>query len=272
MEKQSFMQHGGYLQALLASCPVAIIAINSEGTITFANEEACKLAEREMHELVGESIATIYETPEAARETNRKLYECGGTIHDHESKTKTKKGKIVPVRISASHLKDSTGKYMGAVGYFEIYRPWNSVEVQVKTRCEELEAKLEEQGNIITPIFELYPGISAMIMDGHLDACRFEGIVPNLLNHVKSMKSQVLIIDLSAALIADDNIANQLTKAVRTIHLLGTKTILVGMQTSVAQAMEPVIADMGPFRSFSSIDTALHAAFDIIGFEIRRKD
>ena len=132
---------GGYLEGLLNSCPSAILAINADGIITFANKEACNLVGCAMNGLVGESIAIIYESPEAARETNRRLYMGGGIIHDHESKLKTKTGKIIPVRISAAHLKDSAGNYAGAVGYFERYRPWTAAETNLRTYAEELEAK-----------------------------------------------------------------------------------------------------------------------------------
>ena len=68
MEKQVATQtgKGGYLEALLNSCPDAVIAINAEGTITFANKEACKLVAAEMRELVGKSIVNIYENLEHA--------------------------------------------------------------------------------------------------------------------------------------------------------------------------------------------------------------
>ncbi len=84
---------GGYLEALLQGCPDAIIAIDAEGTITFANQEACKLTEREMNELIGQNITIVYAGLDAARETNRKMFLSGGVIHDHESVAKTKKGR-----------------------------------------------------------------------------------------------------------------------------------------------------------------------------------
>ena len=145
MEKQVTTHRGGHLEALLNGCPDAILAINAEGIIKFANKEACKLTERSMNELIGESIVEVYESVEAAREANRKIYEAGGTIHDMETKTKTKSGKLVPVRVSASHLYDSNGKYIGGVGYFAQYRPWGGAEAQQKARVGELEAKLEKR-------------------------------------------------------------------------------------------------------------------------------
>ncbi len=271
MEKQLSTHRGGHLEALLNGCPDAILAIDAEGTIKFANKEACKLTERAMNELIGESIVEVYENLEAARQMNRKIYEGGGTVHDVETKTKTKSGKLIPVRVSASHLYDSTGKYIGGVGYFAQYRPWSGAEAEVKARVEELEARLDKWKALAAPVFELYPGLSVMVVVGHLDVDRFEDITTNLLKHVEKVKTRVVLLDLSAAVVDDEEVANQLTKAIRTVRLLGASCVIAGMQTSLARAMEPLMADLGSVKSFSCMELALEEALNIIGYEIHQK-
>jgi PAS domain S-box-containing protein len=263
---------GGYLEALLNSCPSAIIAINADGVITFANKETCNLIGCDMNGLIGENISNIYESPELARETNRKMYMSGGIIHDHESKMKTINGKIVPVRISAAHLKDSAGNYAGAVGYFEKYRPWTAAETNLKAYAEELETKLEEWKDLGTPVFELYPGLTVVVIVGRLDADRFERATTTLLEHVKRVRTQAVLIDLSAALVDDDKVATQLLKMIRTSHLLGAQSIVAGMQSSLAQAVEPLMGDLNSVKSYCCIEVALEEALNILGFEICKKD
>ena len=147
MVKKEIPHRGRHLEALLSGDPDAILAINAEGIIQFANKEACQLTERDLNELIGESIVEVYETLELAKAANRKLFKSGGTIHEHESRVKTKSGKVVPVRISASHLKDSTGKYIGGIGYFVRYRPSPVAEAEVKARLEQIE---DMMGNVRT--------------------------------------------------------------------------------------------------------------------------
>jgi PAS domain S-box-containing protein len=272
MEKQMTTHRGGHLEALLNGCPDAIIAINAEGIIKFANREACKLTERNMNELIGESIVEVYESLAAAKETNRKLYEGGGTVHDHESKVRTKSGKLIPVRISASHLKDSAGKYIGGVGYFAQYRPWSGAEAEVKARVDELEAKLDKWKTLGNPVFELYSGLSVMVIVGHLNAERFEDITSTLLDHVERVKTRVVLLDLSAPTMDDTEVANQLAKTIRTVRLLGADCIIADMPSSLARKMEPLMADLGPVKSFSSMELALEEGLKTIGYEIRKKD
>jgi PAS domain S-box-containing protein len=143
MDKLTKLRRGGHPDALINEGTDAILAINAEGIIKFANNEACKLTERTMNELIGLSIVDVYENIEAAREANRKIYRAGGTIHNMESRTKTRSGQVIPVRVSASHLYDSSGKYIGGVGYFARYRPGIAEEVQLKARIEQLESRME---------------------------------------------------------------------------------------------------------------------------------
>jgi rsbT co-antagonist protein RsbR len=272
MEKPVTTHHGGHLEALLNGCPDAILAINAEGIIKFANNAACKLTERKMNELIGESIVEMYENLEAARDANRKIYQAGGTIHDMETKTKTKSGKLVPVRVSASHLYDSNGKYIGGVGYFCSYRPWAGAEAEMKARVDELEAMLDKWKALAAPVFEIYPGLSIMVVVGHLDADRFENIITNLLNHIVSVKTRVVLLNLSAAVMDEKKVAEQLRKTVRAVRLLGAECVVAGMQTALARALEPLITDIGMAKNFSCMEFALEAALDIIGCNICPKD
>ena len=272
MEKHVLTHHGGHLEALLNGCPDAILAINAEGIIIVANKEACALTERTMSELIGRNIVEVYENIEAARAANRKIYEAGGTIHNLETFTKTKSGKLVPVRVSASHLYDSSGKYIGGVGYFAQYRPWSGAEAQTKARLEHMEAELERLKSLASPIFELYPGLSVMVVVGELDGDRLKDICSVLLRYMEKIRAQVALVDLSnATVINSDEVARQLAKTVRTIRLLGAECIVAVMPATLAQAMEPMLAELGSLKSFNCINTALEEALKIIGYEIRKK-
>lgn len=272
MDKQVTTPRGGHLEALLNGCPDAILAINADGTIKFANKEACKLTERSMNELIGENIVEVYENEAAARAANRKIYEAGGTVHDLETKTKTKSGKLIPVRVSASHLYDSNGKYIGGVGYFAKYRPWANAEAANKTRLEELEAKLDKWKALAAPVFEIYPGLSVMVVVGKVDTDRFDDVMDNLLEHVENVRTRVVILDLSAALIEENEVADQIAKAIRTVRLLGAECIIADMQVAMAKALEPLMAELSDITSYNSMERALEDALSRIGYQIRPID
>lgn len=271
-EKSATRPKGGYLEALLQSCPDAVIAIDAEGIMRFANNSACDLLSCDMTDLVGKSIVTIYENEEKAREANRKLHQSGGVIHDHETVGRSKTGKLIPVRLSASHMYDSSGNVTGGVGFFQAYRPWTAHETRLQDRCEELEAKLAEWQDLGAPVFEFYPGLSMAVVVGPVDGQRFGQLKRSILNHIRVHKTRVAIIDLSAAVAEDSEVAEQIVKLTRMVRVVGAESIIVGIQsTTMAEAIESLVADVSSLKTFSSLQVGIEAALAILDLEICKK-
>ncbi len=263
---------GGYLEALLQGCPDAVIAVDAKGTITFANRASCDLLECEMRDLVGKSIVRVYENEDRARETNRKLYLSGGVIHCHESVARTKTGKLIPTRVSGAHLKDSSGNVTGSVGYFQAYRPWTAAESRQLEVCQELQARLEEWQDLGSPVFELWPGLSVLVVVGRVDSKRLAQLKRRMLDHIKVNKTRVALIDLSAALSGDDEVPLQLVKLLRTVRLVGAQCVVVGIESEkIAEAMEPLVPDVASLNTYSSLQAGLDAALAIMGLQICNK-
>lgn len=262
---------GGYLDALLESSPYAVIAIDGKGIITFVNRATTELTGYQTQELVGKTIVTVYETEKHAREINRKLYLGGGVVHDHESVLKTKGGKLVPVRISAAHLCDSSGNYIGAVGFFEAYRPWKAAETKMKEVCRELEDEIEEWRDLGAPIIEPLEGLAVVTIAGRLDGMRFERIRKKVVEYIRAEKISVVLMDLSGAVGGDVEVASQLIKTVRVVGLIGAKCVLSGIDSVMAQALEPLVADISLLNTFSSRKDAMVAAFAYLGYELVKR-
>ena len=70
----------------------------------------------------------------------------------------------------------------------------------------------------------------------------------------------------------DEEVANQLAKTIRTVHLLGASCVIAGMQAALARAIEPLMSDLGSVKSFSCMELALEEALKSIGYEIHQKD
>lgn len=263
---------GGYLEALLHGCPDAVIAVDGKGLMTFANKAACELLECEMRDLIGRSIITIYENEERARETNRKLYLSGGVVHCHESLARTKTGKLIPTRISGAHLKDSSGNVIGSVGYFQAYRPWTAAESRQQEFCQELQARLEEWQDLGSPVFELWPGLSVVVVVGRVDSRRLGQLKRRLLDHIKINKTRVALIDLSAAISGDDEVPLQLVKLFRMVRLVGAQCVVVGIESDMtAEAIEPLVPDIASLNTFSSLQAGLEASLGLMDLQICKK-
>jgi PAS domain S-box-containing protein len=272
MDKPRAIGRGGYLEGLLQSCPDAVIAIDAKGIITFVNKAAGELVGCEMHDLIGKNIATIYESEQHARETNRKLYLSGGIIRLHETNVRTANGRLIPIRLSAAHIKDSSGNYTGAVGFFQAYRPWTSAETKLQDYCYQLESRLAEWTDLGAPVFELWRGLSMAVLVGRLDSSRMTQLKKRLLDHIVMTKPRAALIDLSAAMCGDSDVPAQLVKLFRMVRLVGAECFVVGIEsTSTAEAMEALVGDTFPFNSYSSLQAGLEAALAAINVGIFRK-
>jgi len=272
-EKQETKPRSGYLEALLQSCPDAIISIDANGTIKFVNNATCELLSRTMTELIGQNIVIVYENEEKAMEANRKLYQSGGVIHDHETVARTKTGKLIPIRLSASHMYDSSGNYTGGVGFFQAYRPWTAEETRIQDRLEEMEARLAEWKDLGAPVFEFYPGLSMAVVVGRIDSNRFVQLKTGILNHINTHKTRVVLIDLSAAVSGGDgDVAEQLVKLIRMVRVVGAECIIVGIQSArMAEDIASLVADVSSLNTYSSLQVGMEAALAMLNLEICRK-
>ena len=141
----------------------------------------------------------------------------------------------------------------------------------MKESCLELEAELEEWRDLGAPVFEPLNGLSVTIVTGRLDGSRFERIRKNIVEHVRGEKSRVLVIDLSAAVGGDAEVAKQLVKTVHVAELVGAKCMLVGIDSVMAQALEPMVDDLKCAVTFSGLEAGMGAALAYIGYEVVRK-
>ena len=61
----------------------------------------------------------------------------------------------------------------------------------------------------------------------------------------------------------------QLVKTLRMVRLVGAQCVVVGIESDmIAEAMEPLVADVASLNTFSSLQAGLEAAFAIIGLQI----
>jgi rsbT co-antagonist protein RsbR len=168
-------------------------------------------------------------------------------------------------------LKDSSGNVIGSVGFFQAYRPWTAAESRMQEYCQELEARLSEWEDLGSPVFELWPGLSVVVVVGRLDSQRLAQLKKRLLDHIKINKTRVALVDLSAALAGDSEVPVQLVKILRMVRLVGAQCVVVGIESDmIAEAMEPLVPDVASLNTFSSLQAGLEAAFAMLSLQISK--
>ncbi|WP_437626704.1 AAA family ATPase [Sorangium sp. So ce1151] len=130
-----------------------------------------------------------------------------------------------------------------------------SLEEKVRTRTAELEvaheriaielseklALIERQRELIrtlsTPILEVWDGVLTIPVVGGLDDDRAATIMQDLLERVVHTQSRYTIIDLTGVDAIDPGTAERLVRIIRSVQLLGSRSIITGIQPEVARTM-----------------------------------
>jgi PAS domain S-box-containing protein len=121
------------LQSLMNSSFDAIIAADVHGHITEFNEKAEEILGYSATELLGFPIAPLYYQEGKAQEIMQLLTENGdGRLPDYETQVVTKHGDTIPIRLSASLLRNFEGNLVGSVGFFRDLRAIRELEGQIQ--------------------------------------------------------------------------------------------------------------------------------------------
>jgi GAF domain-containing protein len=130
-----------------------------------------------------------------------------------------------------------------------------SLEEKVRTRTAEIEvahqrieielseklALITRQKELIrtlsTPILEVWDGVLTIPVVGGLDDDRAATIMQGLLERVVHTQSRSTIIDLTGVDAIDPGTAERLVRIIRSVQLLGSRSVITGIQPEVARTM-----------------------------------
>lgn len=123
------------LKALISSSFDAIIAIDVERKIVSFNRQAELLLGYSGSEMEGQSVVSLHEDKEKAREIYRIIQDFG-KIERMEVVLVHKDGRKIPVLLSGKQIVDEKGNILGQVGYMRDMRDIRSLETRLKELIE----------------------------------------------------------------------------------------------------------------------------------------
>ena len=108
-----------YLNRLIASSPIGIVAADRKGRIIEFNKRAEELTDLKKKDILNTSIGHIYSEQDEDRRIGRLLHlSADGSIEHDTVLVKPDLGEI-PIRLSATWLRGVDGEISGSIGYFE---------------------------------------------------------------------------------------------------------------------------------------------------------
>jgi anti-anti-sigma regulatory factor len=157
--------------------------------------------------------------------------------------------------------------------------PWKEALAQNDySLSRELEAKIaviQEQEMAIselnTPVMEIWDDILVLPIVGVVDTRRSMEIMNNLLESIEQTQSRCVIIDVTGVEVVDTKTADYLLKVMRAANLLGSRCVLTGLSSAIAQTLVEIGADLSEVRTLRNIKEGLKDCLKYLRLESREE-
>lgn len=146
---------------------------------------------------------------------------------------------------------------------------------QLEGQLLELKAAVEEKTRLLdlirqasTPIAPVYDGILVVPLVGIFDAFRARLLTEALLAAVVQARARVIILDVSGVPVFDAGAADHIIRTTRAVRLLGARTILVGLSSTVARTIVELGVDLAGLTTLSTLQAGLAHALTLLKLQI----
>jgi len=141
-------------------------------------------------------------------------------------------------------------------------------EVYIESFEEQSEVQRRALAEISTPVIRVYENVLVLPLVGAIDTERAHRIMEELLTGITHHQAELVIIDITGVPLVDTAVANHLLQTIKAARLLGTRSILVGISSEVAQALVHLQIDISGVVTRSNLQAGIEYALEQMGLEI----
>lgn len=132
-----------------------------------------------------------------------------------------------------------------------------AVAIENARLFEQVQHTVEE---LSTPIVPVHEGVLILPLIGRLDTHRAEQVMEALLVSIEEHAARVVIIDITGVTTVDTQVAHHLLQAARAARLLGTESVLTGIQPEVAESIIAMGLDLSELVTCSDLQSGIEYA------------
>lgn len=136
-----------------------------------------------------------------------------------------------------------------------------SFETFASARERIIKSQAQAISELATPVIQVWEGVVALPLVGSIDSARAKEIMENLLEAVVAYQADIVIIDITGVPVVDTQVANRLMRTVEAVRLLGTRSIITGINPVIAQTLVQLGVDLSQLTTKSSLRSGLQQAF-----------
>lgn len=142
-------------------------------------------------------------------------------------------------------------------------------ELALRIQAEQERASLQQQiiekqrarlFELSTPIIPISDRILVMPLIGSMDEARSEQIRAQALSRASRSHADVMIIDITGMTRVDQQFAQALVRTIRALRLLGTQTLVTGIQSQVAQTLIMQKVDLTEVTTLATLQNGIAMA------------
>ena len=246
------------------------LVIEGQGVV-YANAAASRLFDCSREQLEGSSVASLLGLePEALAEWLRRR---AGQAYEEPLLRSTGEG--FAARVGVVELDRDRQRYgLSIQDVSEARAIADALEEELVAleyrRAAALESKQALIDALSLPMLRIWEGVIAIPLIGPLDESRAADALERLLAAVVASSIRHVIIDLTGLESVDTVSAGYLARMIRTLGLVGSRCVIVGIQPALAQVFVTEQLPLADARCFATQAEALAAVLREMGWSVER--
>ena len=239
------------LLSALAELPIAIWAMDADGTCKMSIGKGLEDLGIEPGALVGKNLYELYAGRADFTADMKRAFAGEQFVTETSFGTTHWRNTIIPIQ-------DTFGERV-----VRIYSVAENVTERMENqrRLEEQLALIQSQQQAIvglsSPVIEVWQGVLVVPLIGAFDQSRASILLERLLTEVVGRQSRAVILDLTGVDTLDAEAAQHLSNVMRSVELVGATGLLSGIRPSVAKTMVDLGIDMQSRRTYPTLAEAL---------------
>ncbi|HEY0133218.1 MAG TPA: PAS domain S-box protein [Nannocystis sp.] len=238
-------------EAMLENTPDQVGIIDVQGRVLYRNASARRIVHAWGHP-EGSTKITVKHSPaftERLEREIRPILRAGGTWSG-EGDLLLEDGSVMPIYQVLVTLRDVDG---AIVGWGSLIRDISDVK-QIEQR---LRAAVQD---LATPLIPISDRVLVMPLIGQIDVERASQVTRAALDGVHGRGVEVVLIDVTGLQQIDAEVAKLLLATTRALALLGVRTVLTGIQPTVARTWIDLGLDLSGIETASTLQSAIAGA------------
>lgn len=194
------------------------------------------------------------------------LAKGGSATPDYEIPIRNKNGDIRFLRMSEVRIKGTNGMdswmYIGQ-DITELVEARRKLRGLVEAQQRTIQQRTIKE--LSTPIIPVWTKVLMAPMMGSFDSQRMHDLSERLLGETSRKKPTAVLLDLSGLAHMDTQVVSEVVRLIASIRLLGTRTLLSGINPQVAQSLVRLGADLEGVATYATLEQALKGVIVEVG-------